>query len=321
MQDKNIYDFFPPIENSVSKIYQYINTQRYQTKLLSDVDTWNQICSSLWVIGDTLLSLKDYDKSEFPDSDGLKYIFTYGLLQSLFIQQDAITHLAEAFDIDLGIQSEKLKQIREIRNAAIGHPTKMQRKNKKFFNYISRISMSKYFFTIQVASKDTPDDFQNVDTKKIIISQLSEIKELVMKIENELSDRDKDHKKKFEGDLLLNLFEGDLHYQFEKIFSGIFNPGHGNLEFGLSMLNSVRSIYERFKSELNNRDELQGNSSLQYELDNYFHAIKQLEKYFGSENIEMNEKDARIYAYYLREEHKYFHQIASEIDDEYIGSV
>ena len=76
-------------------VREFLNTTRYQTDLLKDLNNWNQICSSLDTIGDTLLSIEDYVEAEYPDSTGLKYIFTYGILQALFIQQDAVKHLSE----------------------------------------------------------------------------------------------------------------------------------------------------------------------------------------------------------------------------------
>ena len=71
-------------------VREYINTTRYQIDLLKDLNTWNQIFSSLDTIDDTMLSIKDYVEAKYPESTGLKYIFTYGILQALFIQQDAM---------------------------------------------------------------------------------------------------------------------------------------------------------------------------------------------------------------------------------------
>lgn len=118
------------LEDDVRK---FINIGRHQVGLLNARGTWNQICSSLDVIGDTVLSIRDYISSPYPSSDGLKYIYTYGILQSLFLQQDAVRHLSEAFDIPLA-PSEKLMKVREIRNSAIGHPTKQQIKKSTHYN-------------------------------------------------------------------------------------------------------------------------------------------------------------------------------------------
>lgn len=102
------------------EIRDFINTGRNQVRLLPKRSTWNQICSSLDVIGDTTLSIADYISASFPTTPGLQYIYTYGLLQALFLQQDAIRHLAEAFEL-AHTPSQRLLKIRELRNSAIGH--------------------------------------------------------------------------------------------------------------------------------------------------------------------------------------------------------
>lgn len=41
-----------------SKVREHINTHRYQKVLISELDNWSQICSSLDTLGDTGLALK-----------------------------------------------------------------------------------------------------------------------------------------------------------------------------------------------------------------------------------------------------------------------
>lgn len=143
-------------------VREYINTTRYQIDLLKDLNTWNQIFSSLDTIDDTMLSIKDYVEAKYPESTGLKYIFTYGILQALFIQQDAMKHLSEAFEINY-IATEKLLQIRALRNATIGHPTKNSVKKITYYNYISRFSLTKWGFTLLRSSAEDRTEFIDVD--------------------------------------------------------------------------------------------------------------------------------------------------------------
>lgn len=132
-------------------IRNFINTGCHQAELLDRSETWNQICNSLDVIGDTALSIEDDLSEPYPTSDGLKYIFTYGILQSLFLQQDAVRHLSEAFKLPY-TPSENLAKIRGIRNASIGHPSKQQVNKQKVYNYISRITLAKGGFTLMQES-------------------------------------------------------------------------------------------------------------------------------------------------------------------------
>ena len=68
------------INQLTESVRNYINTHRYQVVLLENSDKWNQICSSLDVIGDSLLAIEAYQVVEYPNNGGLKYIYTYGVL-------------------------------------------------------------------------------------------------------------------------------------------------------------------------------------------------------------------------------------------------
>jgi hypothetical protein len=297
-------------EESVRK---YINTTRYQTNLLRDLDVWNQICSSLDTIGDTIYSIEDYLNSEYPESTGLRYIFTYGILQSLFIQQDAIKHLAEAFEVDFRLD-EKLRNIRAIRNASIGHPTKNIVKGTIFYNYISRITISKSGFTFMRSSERNRTDFVEVDLYSIMLDQLDEIKKSYGLISAKLIEEDRMHREKHKNKLVVDIFHSSMGYSFSKVAEGI-NAQAPNRTFGLSMLRSIEETYQKFETELRERNEL--NEYIKYDLEEYIHAIEKLKSFLLGDNDYMNEIDARIYLFYIREEHSHFVKIAEEIDEEY----
>lgn len=300
-----------------SKIYEYINTTRYQYSLIQDSNIWNQICSSLDVIDDTLLSIEDYIDNDFPQSDGLKYIFTYGILQSLFIQQDAVRHLAEAFNIPFSF-SESLIKIRDLRNSSIGHPTKQNTKGKRFYNYVSRIPLSKKGFTLQKTNIEQGRDvFVDVNIVEIIKIQIKEITDLLGNISNRLLANDQNHKNKYKGELMTNIFPDSINYYFEKVGEAIYFPVYNKKKLGLSMLELIEKAYSKFESELIKRQELPGNENLQFTINQYSHAVNKIKDYLTENVGQMEEIDARIYLFYLREEHKYFLEIAKEYDEEY----
>lgn len=305
------------IDKIKTKIYKYINITRYQFSLIQDKRIWNQICSSLYVIDDTLLSMEDYVNNKFPDSDGLKYIFTYGILQSLFIQQDAIRNLAEAFKISF-TYSELLIKIRDLRNSSIGHPTKQDTKKKRFYNYISRISLQKQGFTLQKADIEHGKDiFLEIDIINTIKTQLEEIIPLLRKISNTLIKNDQNHKRKYKGELMTSIFSNSINYYFEKVDETINSPKYGKKEYGLSMLELVEKDYNNFESELIKRNELPGNEILKYDITQYKHATNRLRDYLKGNSNQMVENDARIYLFYLREKHEEFLDIAKGYDIEY----
>lgn len=295
-------------------VRDHINTHRYQSELLDNPNTWNQICSSLDVIGDSILAVESYDSQEFPDDVGLKYIYTYGILQSLYLMQDALKHLSEAFNISYK-PTEALKTIRNARNASIGHPTKEIRGERRYYNFISRVSMGKSGFELLRSSEDREISFTHIDIEKACSDQLEGIIGAYGKIAAKLEEIDKVHKEKFKGMRMTDILHSAMSYLFEKISEGIHASSYGHREFGHLQICSVKDTYEKFRTALEDRNEL--NDYVEFDLDEYFHAIGRLEKFLSGEGTPMQETDAHIYLSYLRYRHDHFVRIANEIDEEY----
>lgn len=289
----------------------HINTHRYQAELLKKSRTWNQICSSLDAIGDVVFAISSYIESEFPEDDGLKYIYIYGILQSIIIQQDAMKHLSESLGLKYKI-SEPLKMIRKIRNASIGHPTEHKDNGRRYYNSISRCTMQKYGFDLLMFSESKPFNIKRIDLLEIVEVQLEGIKNSYMKLSGKLTEIDKMHKKHFKRKRLLDVFHSVLGYYFDKISEGIHTSSHGNREFGLVHIKKLRETYRNFEEGLRDRNELR--KDIECDLKEYKHAINQLEKYLSGKNDGMIELDAYIYYYYLREKNEEYVQIAKEID-------
>ncbi len=309
------------IEGLITRITQltesvrnHINTHRYQHVLLQDSGNWNQICSSLDVVGDSLLAIGSYHKKKYPDDLGLKYVYTYGVLQALFLLQDAVRHLSEAFAIEYQ-PSQVLLDIRNKRNAAIGHPTKQDHKGQRYYNYISRFTLAKNGFDLLRHSRPGQYDVMRIDLTSATNDQLQGITESFRQIVSKLEEADRVHKEKYQDTPLANIFHSAMGYLFEKIGQGIYSYSYGDREFGHTHVRLVLETYEKFKAALQQRNEL--NNHTEFELDEYFHALRKLDAYLSGTENTMEEVDARIYLSYLRNEHDHFVQIAKEIDEDY----
>lgn len=311
---QSVHSVLRRIDELEDSIRNFINTGRHQTELLDKSETWNQICSSLDVIGDTALSIKDYVSEPYPTSDGLKYIFTYGILQSLFLQQDAVRHLSEAFALPY-TPSENLAKIRGIRNSSIGHPSKQHINKQTVYNYISRITLAKGGFTLMQECAGSETRFIHVSLNTTIVEQLADIETALSSISEKLKEIDHIHKHKFGAHMLADIFHPSTGYLFEKVAQGIHSPSCGNSSFGLSMLGSIEEMYEKFESALLERREL--NDYTRYDLKEYKHTIGVLKGYLSGNPQGLSESDANVYHFYLREQHKHFVAIAKEIDAEY----
>lgn len=111
--------------------------------------------SSLYVLIDTQLALDLYKEKEIivkTQSNWLEektknYILIYGVLQALYIQQDAIINICRVlkiFDKSMILENKDLSYIRNLRNSCTGHPSNNYDSSN---NFISQTSVSQYSFS------------------------------------------------------------------------------------------------------------------------------------------------------------------------------
>ena len=98
------------------------------------------------LIEDSQIAIEDFESAESLGKQGRSTLLIYGLLQSLFLQQDGLYHLYKC------VVNENIKQtdffdtfsfdkdIREVRNDIAGHPT--NRKKTEFY-FIVKVPISK----------------------------------------------------------------------------------------------------------------------------------------------------------------------------------
>ena len=111
---------------------------------MRDTRVWMMLTSSMDLLGDTEYGIDSYLQSDDGDAHpGQMYIAVYGILQALFLQQDAIRHICESLSIEFTLD-DRLRGIRDLRNDAIGHPT--NRDNGSSFHMIVRPGMSRLGF-------------------------------------------------------------------------------------------------------------------------------------------------------------------------------
>lgn len=136
------------IHDLLRQIRDFINSPRPQYAIMQVIHDWHKLCSALDLVGDTTIALSSYQEMDYPKNDGGKYLFLYGLLQALYLQQDGITHIAEALGQSKELPPE-MREVREIRNDAVGHPSSRGMHNKpKTFHFVARITISKTGFQL-----------------------------------------------------------------------------------------------------------------------------------------------------------------------------
>lgn len=111
---------------------------------------YNQAFTSIDLIEDSQIAIEEFGRAESLGKEGRSTLLIYGLLQSLFLQQDGLYHLYKCVVDEKTKQTDFFdtfsfdKNIREVRNDIAGHPT--NRKNTEFY-FIAKGPVSKERFT------------------------------------------------------------------------------------------------------------------------------------------------------------------------------
>jgi transcription termination factor NusB len=239
------------------------------------------------------------------------------------LQQDAVINLCESLKIPATIDNyPKLKEIREIRNESIGHPTKRNRGKGQTIssNFISRLSLSFGGFELYSSYSNGKSDKKNVSIPKLIADQRKYISDILTSMILKLKEEEMNHKMKYRNEKLVSIFSSTLDYHFEKVFESIFKSKPAS--FGEINLQQIDKTLDAFREALEKRGiELETYDSINYvyelidyplnELKDFFHNLKS-----GMET-NINEKTAYIFTFFLNKQVSELRQMAQEIDEEY----
>ena len=310
-----------PLDEKISEIRDFINftSPRKGHALRQDTALWYMLCSSMDIIGDMEYALESY-LTEDPDNPelGRKYLLIFGTLQALYVQQDAIEHLHQAFDIPYTMDPS-IENIREIRNDAAGHPT--NRRNKKTFNFITRVHLGVHDFQLTILDpiKSIGGNYNSkhieINIPDLITTQRSVFLDVLDNVINILKEEEVEHRKKFAGKELVDAFSNTT-YPFEKIFDAILNEDSDHALLVGSYVDRISECFMAFRDGLKERGEPDDNISYEYEYLEY--TLKHIKDYFDNEQkTHVHGKDLYVFACFARQKIDELRDSAKYIDEKY----
>lgn len=209
-----------------------------------DDGDWSKLWTAVDNVEDTQSAIEEYSSlKEF------SRLAVYGLLQAMFVQQDAIRHLEEAIKIKVvnyKTDYPDLFKIRDIRNETIGHPTETKRKDKGI-SYTS-ISPTKNLEVLEYGVwAKSGFEHKTISLKEIIGTQhdllIKEIDRVIKKIKADEAKHRKKHGKKSLVELL-----NQTGYHIQKLWSSEKSRDYSRINFDF-----LKSRYEEFKQEIKKR--------------------------------------------------------------------
>lgn len=303
----------------IQTIRDLINKPLIKSPLLKNGALWNQLCSCLDVIEDSEFAIDAYFDREFGESIGEYYLRVYGLLQALFVQQNAVRDLNESLGIPNPLNNyPRLKEIKEIRNASSGHPTKKGTKKQRSYHHISRPTLKADGFQLVSFFGNGTSKFEDISIPGLIADQRTCISEIFTLVIRELQQKEKTHKEMFKMEKLASFFPAILGYSFEKVFERIIG-GKYPPELASLNLQQIKKAFQDFREALAKRGIEYG--SVNYECELLEYPLAELEAFFqnakeGKES-NINEKTAFIFADFVEKKIKELKLLAEEIDNNY----
>jgi len=299
------------------KIRELCNHPWKRNLLFQDRIKWNKLWASIDTIEDSQLAINFYLKLPDFDSTNGGYLYIYGLMQALNIQQDAISNMNNALsNIDIEFQNEypSLYEIREHRNNSIGHPTK--RGNDKSFHFISRGTIGKIKYTLAsfFPKSGGVTKFEEINTLECIRVQGEILNNILQRAMEKLQSEFENHRTKFKGQRLSALIIDGFHYEFSKLYENI-GKNYPLVEMDFNL---IRDAYEKIKNGIIERyfslDSSPGINSVIQTLDYLF---KRLEKDLIKNKIE-DEFELMTFVDALKFHFKELQEMVIEIDNEFI---
>lgn len=200
----------------IRNIYQHINRIEKQALLLSDLAKWERLTSALNVLEDASCAIEYYLENDYPRDTRGKYLYTYGLLQALFVQQDAINSInVSLFNVEINYKTDypEIYKVREIRNDVVGHPTC---RNKSGFIYLAQSSLHKEsFFYLKEDSSMVESKSLSVDVMRAIHNQADCINTILNTAVKELDQEFRQYIERHRDRKMEEIFRM-LHYAKEK---------------------------------------------------------------------------------------------------------
>jgi hypothetical protein len=283
---------------------------------------WHQLCAAMDIVQDTDMAVDAYIASDFPHDTGEKYLRIYGILQGLYLQQDALVELIDAIRPTRSIQprdvlTPALNLVRGVRNAAVGHPTRHGRSAPFSTHAIIQNSMCKAGFSLHSYPPKNGKPHQDVLVVKLIEKQRAETTRILAEVIEDLREREKSHREQFRKVKLVEAFRC-VGYAFEKIFEELYDKSTPVL--GRWGVDHLQTALAQFEKELRSRGlSIESSASLAYLYqDEIEYPLTQLRKFLYGEASEIaSKRGARVYADALRCYFDELREIAAETDDEY----
>ncbi len=344
--------------NNIDKLLGELKNQLFSTRpsivLKSKIVNWIIINSALDVIEDNncavIAYLKYKDKSsclDYPEYCGELYLIIYGVMQSLFVQQEAViklidaltngllkkpkdnettkdtivnaaltdfsTDIAQRLETPLKSYRDNIRSFKVIRNYSTGHPTDGD--YGKTFTWLIRSSMSKSGFELITESSLYGRSTKIINVLEEINKHNKATEKLLQAVVKALKEEETEHLKKYRSQKMHEIFDypRDL---FVDVAEAINDPKEHKINLARTSLLTLDEQISEFKKQCMERGDIVVDAWKQ-EFDVIDNISKKLREYFNSSSVQLKQLDLLSYIDSLKVRLHTIHEFAKDIDNKY----
>jgi len=246
-----------PLHKALDELRKFDNRRPIPPAYRPTGPAFHQADTAIFVARDADLAMDAFLAKREAPKERYLYLETYGYLQALFVQQDAIRNLWEAMmpAAKRWRRSARLSEIRDLRNASIGHPSKQtQGVSETSFNVISQSTMSVNGF--EMHTRMASGRFSTCWVKLPVMAEVQRrlLARRVRGITTNLRRAVAEYRKQFRGNPMKHLFDNHLNYAFQKLAEALSQPNIVHVGAALAMWVTVEEFLRDFENGCKNRD-------------------------------------------------------------------
>ena len=318
MADTTIHELFSSVRKivyqpSMNHLFIESTVRRYQ------------IASCLDTVEDAQLAVDEYCRLDFSTKGtdkGKLYLAVYGVLQAMFLQQDALQNLASLLDFPYKMDNYPgLKEVREVRNQIVGHPTRYKRKGTESYYAINRMRLS--LRTLQVLEYNDQDQRQmrTIDIKQALSDNEALICQAFGDLKSKLESDIRKHKTEFRGKPLTGFFPDSLCHLCDQIRAGISCSNGIDRDMATSAVRTIDDLLSDLEKALSKRDRPPENCpGVDLVWDELRYRMEAIRTFFLDEDEEsqpLQPEAARSFAWHVESKLDELLELCREIDEDY----
>lgn len=288
------------------EIRSRVNHPRLRSSMSSDALKFNVLHCALDAVGDAEVALDAYLHMPEPGSVGERYIGVYGVLQVMFVEQQAVRAICEAFSLQFD-RTDLLRRVADIRNASVGHP--VPNKPGKPTRFVSRADLRHGSFGLLLSYTDKPFESLTIDLFDLIASQRRDLGNLLEAVLTGMDQDELSHRQRFRATKIAPLLHDSIPWLLSKVGS---TARAEDTSIAKGNLRSIQAMIENVRSELDQRSEGGPFDGL---FDEIHHSIQRIQDILAAtDGSDSAARDLAIYAEHLEDRLADLKRASEEID-------